>query len=156
SLLNALLGRERAIVSPLPGTTRDVVEAVVVLAGVPVRLLDTAGLGAARDPVDAEGMRRTRLAMAESELLVVVQDGSVAIDPPVLAETEPRPRVLVRAKSDLPLDPSHAALGALPVSALTGAGMDDLLRALADAVRHRVGVDGDEGSLVASLRQIEL
>jgi len=156
SLLNALLGRERAIVSPLPGTTRDVVEGVIVLGGVRVRMLDTAGLGAARDPIDAEGMRRTRMAMAESDALVVVQDGSAPIDLAVLAETERRPRVLVRAKSDLPADSSHRGNAAVAVSALSGAGIDELLAALVDMVQVCAGVDGDEGGLVATLRQIEL
>jgi tRNA modification GTPase len=156
SLLNALLGRERAIVSPLPGTTRDVVEGVIALAGVPVRLLDTAGLGAARDAIDAEGMRRTRLAMEDSQLLVVVQDGSVPIDPAILAETGKRRHLLVRAKADLPAHASHAAVAAIAVSSCTGAGLDELLCALADAVSERVGMDQDEPGIVASLRQLEL
>jgi tRNA modification GTPase len=156
SLLNAVLGRERAIVSPLPGTTRDVVEGVIALGGVPVRLLDTAGLGEARDVVDAEGMRRARLAIAESDLLLVVHDGSAPVDAAVLGETTGRARLLVRAKRDLPAHASHAALDAIAVSALTGAGMDDLVGALTAAVRRRASEDGDEGGIIASLRQLEL
>src|SRR2546427_9314272 len=60
SLLNALLGRDRAIVSPVPGTTRDVVDGTITIAGVPVRLLDTAGLDVPRDAIEAEGIRRSR------------------------------------------------------------------------------------------------
>jgi tRNA modification GTPase len=156
SLLNAVLGRERAIVSPQPGTTRDVVEGVIELGGVPVRLLDTAGLGEACDALDAEGMRRARLAIAESDLLLVVQDGSVPVDAAVLAETSGHARLLVRAKRDLPGHPSHAALDAIGVSALTGGGMDDLVGALTEAVRRRASEDGDEGGIIASLRQLEL
>lgn len=156
SLLNALLGRERAIVSPLPGTTRDVVEGVIALGGVPVRLLDTAGLGEARDAIDAEGMRRTRLAIAESDLLLVVQDGSAPADRAVLIGTAERPRLLIRAKSDLPVHASHAALDAIGVSSCAGVGLDALVAALTDAVRQRTGMDGDEAGIVASLRQLEL
>lgn len=101
SLLNALLGHERAIVAPTPGTTRDVVEGTIALEGVPVRLLDTAGLDRPRDPVEAEGIRRSRRAIEESDLLLVVLDGSIELDARVLAETEKRARILVRAKSDL-------------------------------------------------------
>ena len=111
SLLNALVGHDRAIVSEIPGTTRDVVEAAIVLAGVPVRLLDTAGIETPRDVIEAEGIRRSRRAMDESELLLVVFDGSVEPDRRVLAETAGRPRVLVRAKSDLR---AHEAAAALP------------------------------------------
>ena len=76
SLFNALLGRERAIVTPEAGTTRDVVEGTIVVRGVPVRLLDTAGIGAPRDAIDAEGMRRAVLAIEESDILILVVDGS--------------------------------------------------------------------------------
>ena len=156
SLLNALLGRERAIVSPLPGTTRDVVEGVIALGGVPVRLLDTAGLGEARDAIDAEGMRRTRLAIAESDLLLVVQDGSAPVDRAVLVGTAERPHLLIRAKLDLPVHASHAGLDAIAVSSCAGIGLEALVAALTDIVRQRTGMDGDEAGIVASLRQLEL
>ena len=78
SLLNALLGHDRAIVSPTPGTTRDIVEGTVDIAGVPVRLLDTAGLAIPGDEIEAEGMKRTRRALEESDVAVLVIDGSAA------------------------------------------------------------------------------
>lgn len=157
SLLNALLGRERAIVSPTAGTTRDVVEGTIALAGVPVTLLDTAGLGEPRDPLEAEGVRRSRRALEESDLVLVVLDQSQLPDAHTLAETASRVRILVRAKSDLPPHPATAALdGALAVSSLTGAGLDGLVARLTDEVRGRASVEGDEGGIVASLRQIEL
>lgn len=153
SLLNALVGRERAIVSPRAGTTRDVVEATLELAGVPVRLLDTAGIDVPRDEIEAEGIRRSRGAIAESDLLLVVVDGSRPLARGVLDETECRARVLVRGKSDLPADPSTARLdGALDVSALTGDGIDRLVHRLCREVETRT--DGD-GGLIASLRQME-
>ena len=157
SLLNALMGHDRAIVSDVPGTTRDVIEGVIVLAGVPVRLLDTAGIETPRDAIEAEGIRRSRRAMDESELLLVVFDGSVEPDGRVLAETAGRPRVLVRAKSDLQAHEAAAAMPeAQPVSALTGEGMEALRECLTREVELRAGASGDEGGIVASVRQIEL
>ncbi len=157
SLLNALVGRDRAIVSPLPGTTRDVVESAIVLAGVPVRLLDTAGLDQPRDAIEAEGIRRSRLAIAESDLLLVVLDGSLPPAAAVLEETRGRARVVVRSKSDLSPHPAGATLaGALDVSAVTGSGVDALVERLETEIRARTSTAGDEGGVVASLRQLEM
>jgi len=157
SLLNALLGRDRAIVSPIPGTTRDVVEGTIAVAGVPVRLLDTAGLDAPRDDIEAEGIRRSRLAIEESDLLLVVLDTSVAPDRRVLAETAARARILVRSKSDLPPHPDAEALvDAVAVSIRGDADVEPLLERLARDVEERAAAAGDEGGIVASLRQLEL
>ena len=157
SLLNALVGQDRAIVSDVPGTTRDVVEGTIVLAGVPVRLLDTAGIEIPRDVIEAEGIRRSRRAIEESELLLVVLDGSVEPDRRVLGETAARPRVLIRAKSDLQAHRAAAGLpGAQPVSAVTGEGMAALRECLTREIELRAGASGDEGGIVASIRQIEL
>lgn len=154
SLFNALLGRERAIVSPLAGTTRDTIEATIDLAGIPVRLVDTAGIGAPGDAVDAEGIRRSRVAIAESDLLLVVIDGSRAPECAVLEETADRPRLVVRTKSDLPTDPAAARLdGAIAVSALSGSGLDGLVSRVGDAVTMQSDTAG--GELLASLRQME-
>lgn len=154
SLLNALVGRERAIVSPLAGTTRDVVEATIELAGVPVRLLDTAGIDVPRDEVEAEGIRRSRGAIEESDLLLVVVDGSRPLAREVLDETARRARVVVRSKSDLTRDPSTASLdGVLDVSALTGAGIDRLVHRLCREVEARA--DGEGGGVIASVRQMD-
>ena len=107
SLFNAMVGRERAIVSPMAGTTRDVIEATIELAGIPIRLLDTAGIGVPRDAVEAEGIRRSRAAMEESDLLLVVVDGSRPLSLTVLEETAARRRILVRkAARDPHRDPA--------------------------------------------------
>jgi len=157
SLLNALLGRDRAIVSPVPGTTRDIVEGTIVIAGVPVRLLDTAGLDIPRDAIEAEGIRRSRHAIEESDLLLVVLDASIPPDPCALVETAGRARVLVRAKSDLLVHPTTLALpDAVEVSTIRDAGVEALLERLAREVDLRAGAAGDEGGIVASLRQLEL
>ena len=152
SLLNALVGRERAIVSPIEGTTRDVVEATLELGGIPIRLLDTAGLRVPRDDVEAEGVRRSRAAIEESDLLLVVVDGHRPLPATVLEETADRRRVVVRAKSDLPVDPTTALIeDAVSVSSLTGVGLD----VLAARVCRMVVTGADGGEVMASLRQLE-
>ncbi len=157
SLLNAMLGHDRAIVSAMPGTTRDIVEGTIAVAGVPVRLLDTAGLEVPRDALEAEGIRRSRLAIDESDLLLVVLDTSVAPDQHVLAETAGRARLIVRAKSDLPSHPEAAALpDAVEVSTIDSLGITALLERLAREVEGRAAAAGDEGGIVTSLRQLEL
>jgi len=151
SLLNALVGRERAIVSDVAGTTRDVIEATIELDGIPIRLLDTAGIGAARDALEAEGIRRSRAAIEDSDLLLVVVDGSRPPSGAVLEETAARPRIVVRAKSDLPTDPAAARLeAAVDVSAVTGAGLAVLTERICRSM-----ATGGGGELVASLRQME-
>lgn len=130
SLLNALLGRERAIVTGDAGTTRDVLDERTVFDGVPVRLLDTAGIRTARDEAERIGVARAREALAGADVLLVVFDGARPFadgDAALLAETAGRRRILVRNKCDLP----PAAGGdlpadALPVSAKTGAGLPEL------------------------------
>ncbi|MDE0207089.1 MAG: tRNA uridine-5-carboxymethylaminomethyl(34) synthesis GTPase MnmE [Candidatus Tectomicrobia bacterium] len=145
SLLNAMLGRDRAIVSPQPGTTRDTIEEELTVGGVLVRLTDTAGLHGAADVIEQEGMRRARSAVERAELLIVVLDGSVALtaeDRMVLAETADAPRLVVRNKCDLPPSWSAADLPCrgqiLDVSALRELGLSDLQDAV---VRHALGDD---------------
>ena len=157
SLLNALLGRDRAIVSPTPGTTRDVVEGTVAIAGVPVRILDTAGLDVPRDPIEAEGMRRSRLAIEESDLLLVVLDSSVSPDLRILEETATRARLVVLSKSDLPRHPDAADLeNTVDASTVRTGGTGALLERLVQEVEQRASEAGDEGGIVTSLRQLEL
>ena len=143
SLLNALLGRDRAIVSPQPGTTRDTIEEELSIGGVLVRLTDTAGLHNATDLIEQEGMRRARTVVERAELLIVVLDGSVALtadDHLVLAETADAHRLVVRNKCDLL--PSWTASDwtssgpILDVSALQQVGLGDLEEAI---VRQALG-----------------
>ena len=129
----------------------------MVIVGVPVRLLDTAGLAAPHDPIEAEGMRRSRLAIDESDLLLVVMDASIPPDRRVLEETADRARVLVLAKSDLPRHPDAVRLpDAVNASTVSDGGIDLLLERLAQEVEHRATAAGDEGGIVTSLRQLEL
>jgi tRNA modification GTPase len=139
SLLNALTGRDRAIVSPQPGTTRDIIEVAVDVDGLLLRIIDTAGIRASTDLVEQEGVRRARQAAAAAELVIVVLDGSAALtddDRALLTETAVRPRLLVRNKSDLPAQWSAAQLPAagaplIEVSARHGYGLPQLERAIA-------------------------
>ncbi len=157
SLFNALLGRERTIVSPVAGTTRDVVDATIELAGVSVRLLDTAGLGPPRDALDAEGIRRSREAVAASDILLLVLDGTIAPDASALAETARATRVVVLTKDDLGTRVPDAAIdGAVRVSAKTGQGVDGLLARLARMVSEQIGEPGGEDALLVTLRQTEI
>jgi tRNA modification GTPase len=104
SLLNALLGEERAIVAEVPGTTRDVIEERFFIDGVPVRVLDTAGLRVSDDPVERIGIERARRVLDGAAVALVVVDGSRSLDADaraVLAATRERPRVVLFNKSDL-------------------------------------------------------
>jgi tRNA modification GTPase len=155
SLLNALLGQDRAIVAPTPGTTRDVVEGSLVVAGVAVRLLDMAGLGSAGDAIEAEGMRRARAAVDASDLVLHVVDGSVGrAEGAGVVITHPR-IVAVRSKCDLPTHPDAASVAALAVSSITGQGVAALLERLTSEVRDIVGDNADEWPIATTLRQSE-
>lgn len=124
TLVNALAEREIAIVSPLPGTTRDVLEARVELGGAPVTLLDTAGLREGGDAIEAEGMRRARARAAAADVLVVLAAAD-APEPPDLPDHARVVRVWTKADCAPPADAA-----ALAVSARTGAGMARLLAVL--------------------------
>lgn len=157
SLLNALLEQRRAIVSATPGTTRDLVEGALVMDGVWVRLVDSAGLGVARDAIDAEGMERSRSAIAEGDLVLVVLDRSRAAeseDRAVLEITRHRPRLVVANKSDLPCALQLEGVDC-ECSSVSAAGIAGLRRRLAEWVELRTGSDAEEGGIVASLRVSE-
>jgi tRNA modification GTPase len=105
SLLNQLLGRDRAIVSPVPGTTRDTIEETANIRGLPVVLIDTAGLREARDEIEREGVRRSRESLASAEFILLVLDASEPLtnaDESLLAGFSGKKRILVRNKVDLP------------------------------------------------------
>jgi len=130
SLLNALLGEARAIVTEIPGTTRDTIEESLVLGGVPLRLIDTAGVRDAADPVEAEGVRRSREYCVTADLVLLVIDGSCEPQPEDLLALEAcadRPLLLVVNKSDrlqYALSLPFSTLPMVAVSAKTGEGLD--------------------------------
>jgi len=132
SLLNALLGREAAIVSPIPGTTRDVVEGRLNLDGIPVQIADTAGLRRSGDAIEQEGVRRAEGRAREADLVIAVFAADAPPDEAALAELARAPCALVVAsKADLAPPPATiAGHAALPTSILTGAGLVALRAAL--------------------------
>jgi tRNA modification GTPase len=127
SLFNALCGQDRAIVTATAGTTRDTLEATVDLLGVPVVLIDTAGLRETHDPIEAEGVARAHRAAKEADLIVTLLD----LDHP---ETPPHEGLIVASKSDLR---DTIPSGAVAVSALTGDGLETLQRAIVDRLGGR-------------------
>ncbi|HEX6513553.1 MAG TPA: tRNA uridine-5-carboxymethylaminomethyl(34) synthesis GTPase MnmE [Chloroflexota bacterium] len=143
SLLNALLRTNRAIVTPIAGTTRDTIEESISLQGLPVVLVDTAGIADTADPVEAIGVDRSRQAIHEADLVLFVYDAAAGWTP-ADAELLPddKPVLVVGNKSDL-VDPRlERALGdSLPVSALTGAGLPELEQALRALLAPRAAVD---------------
>ena len=136
SLLNALLRAERAIVTPVPGTTRDVIEETLNLRGIPVRLVDTAGLRETDDEVERIGVGRTRDSVSDADIVVLVLDataGETIEDTLLRTEMSQRPCVLVWNKWDLLADREPPADG-LALSAATGwnlAALEDALVSLA-------------------------
>ncbi|MGY2837048.1 tRNA uridine-5-carboxymethylaminomethyl(34) synthesis GTPase MnmE [Thermostichus sp. MS-CIW-41] len=141
SLLNAWSGQDRAIVTDLPGTTRDVVESHLVVKGIPVQLLDTAGIRATEDPVERLGVERSqRLAQAADVLVLVIdaQAGWTAADAAIYESIRHRPLILVINKTDLappegiPLPPEIAHR--VPAVAAQGKGIPELERALEQLV----------------------
>jgi len=152
TLLNALAGRPVAIVHAAPGTTRDLLEVSLHLEGLPVVLVDTAGLRESDDPVEGEGIRRARAAAEAADLRLMLVDMSaeplclpldIVVDGPV--------SILVATKSDLPA--RGALAGALAVSAATGEGLDGLRRAVAARLRQLVWSGRGEAPLVTRQRQ---
>lgn len=161
SLLNALLGYERAIVTDIPGTTRDTVEETVELGGVLLRLIDTAGLRETADPVEKLGVERSWAALEGAELVLVLWDRSAPVgreDVELLERAgAAAPALLVWSKRDLPPAPGPApelpeTLPVVAVSARTGEGLEELEAAVA-ALFPADG--GEAGSLLTNQRQAD-
>lgn len=156
SLLNALAIDDRAIVSPIAGTTRDVLREQLNLEGVALTLVDTAGLRESPDAIEAEGMRRARAELARADVvLAMVDDHGTAVPPSLVAEVSDVARVLwLHNKCDLGEQPARAASRAdgehVWLSARTGAGLD-LLR---ERLRALAGGEGS-GSFSARTRHLE-
>ncbi len=159
SLFNQLLERERAIVTAQPGTTRDLVTDRLSLGGVPVELVDTAGLREARNEAEAIGIRKSREMLADADIVMVVLDASVPLrcdERDLIASLEGRRALVVRNKSDLN-DGAEVApdlpLPSVATSALTGDGVQALRDALAESVRNPAGET--ESGVLTSLRHFE-
>jgi tRNA modification GTPase len=156
SLLNQLLGRDRAIVSPVPGTTRDTIEETANIRGLPVVFIDTAGLREARDEIEQEGIRRSHETLARAEFILHVLDASEPLtdaDEKFLAQFAGKKRILVRNKIDLPvkladirLPPSDFRI--VNVCCLNGQGVE----ALKEAIRELVW----SGEIKAEMLQVRI
>lgn len=153
SLFNRLLDRERAIVTPIPGTTRDTIADSAAIEGIPVTLVDTAGIRATADTVESLGIERSRQAMADADLTLLVLDGSEAAteDDRALAE---RAHLTVANKCDLPRQLEWDG-ETLAVSAVTGEGIPALRQAIAEAMGAGEGVVREAG-FITSLRHEQL
>jgi len=161
SLLNALLQSDRAIVTPIPGTTRDTLEETVVVGGVPLILVDTAGITEARDPIERLGVERSRAAVAASDLALLVLDGSqppTAEDEAIAGLLSERTALVVINKCDLPPAPGAERLLAgrpcVRVSALTGQGLPELEQAVLEAILAG-RMQADEAPLVSRPRHVD-
>jgi len=132
SLLNSLLEHDRAIVTEIPGTTRDVIEEYLNIGGVPVKIMDTAGIREVKDVAEGEGVRRSLSAMENADLVLLVLDGSEAMhetDMELIEKSNSMNRIIAVNKSDLPQKINSKFITARPIvniSAKSGAGLDEL------------------------------
>ncbi len=156
SLLNALLGYDRAIVTDIPGTTRDTVEEKAVVGGTLLRLIDTAGLRDTEDTVERIGVERSRAALDRAELALVLVDGSGPLteeDQAILKLAQSAPQTIVLAtKADRPTFTLPDIPGVIALSSVTGEGLDALEREIG---RRFPEGGGDSGELLTSRRQAE-
>ncbi|MBI3811269.1 MAG: tRNA uridine-5-carboxymethylaminomethyl(34) synthesis GTPase MnmE [Nitrospirae bacterium] len=161
SLLNALLMQNRAIVTPVPGTTRDVIEDYLSLDGIPLRIMDTAGLRDTDDLVEREGVIRTRQAIKQADLIILLLDLTQKIGPEdrrLFEETDDKRRLIVFNKVDLLSQKSwnqkQADLAkkipakAVYISALTGEGIENLKAAIAFEIHSGIVTCGDREAMI--------
>jgi len=162
SLFNALLNANRAIVTEIPGTTRDMLTERADVGGLSLALIDTAGVRETNDVVEREGVSRTRDTLRVADLVLVVLDRSRPMtdeDRGILAETSSLPRVVVLNKSDLsadgPVGRHFSGAEAVAISARTGAGLEDLIGAVAAALTG-TGSDNRDRPAVTNVRHTAL
>jgi tRNA modification GTPase len=158
SLFNRLLEQDRAIVTDIPGTTRDLVSETAAIGGIPVKLYDTAGIRDSRELVESLGVERSYQAMADADLTLVVTDlsqPSGAVDRELAARAAQQGRwLLVANKADLVPDQVAPDSG-IPVSALTGEGIPELRRAILESVAPGGAWDQQTG-FITSVRHERL
>ena len=160
-LLNALLREERAIVTAIPGTTRDVIEETVNIGGIPLRLMDTAGLRPVQDAIEEEGIKRTHDRLAQADLVIWVLDGSASLsveDLAILPQVRSKKAVIAVNKSDLPqrvalegLREQFPEAPFIPISALYGSGIDRLKDAICNLILSGK-VDSSAEVILSNLR----
>jgi tRNA modification GTPase len=164
SLLNKLLGFERAIVSDIAGTTRDTIEEVINLHGLPIRLIDTAGVRESEDLIEAEGIQRTVRQIEAADLLLEISDGSQPRpEKAIMPHTEAK-HLMVLNKTDLGEHPSWNGVTAVRLSCNTGEGFQQLSDTIRDALHfgetdwgeHAVAINArHQASLIAARTALE-
>ncbi|HXX54236.1 MAG TPA: tRNA uridine-5-carboxymethylaminomethyl(34) synthesis GTPase MnmE [Thermodesulfovibrionales bacterium] len=173
SLLNALLNRDRAIVTDVPGTTRDILEEYLNIAGLPVRIMDTAGIRETHEMAEKEGVKRSLRAIRSADLAIGIIDGTNALnedDRVVLEKIKEKKHIIAVNKSDLPaaedgleksIDQNSGTI--VKISAKTGTGLNLLKEAIIDVgLGHRIRMrgersgagrsEGNSGAIVTNLR----
>lgn len=153
SLLNALLGEERVIVTPVPGTTRDIIEESISLGGLPVALWDTAGVRESEEEIEKIGVERTLTHLQKADAALVVLDGSLELTPEdevVLAAAKSKKHLIVINKADLPEQLKlNSGIRTLTVSARTGEGLDLLKTTLRELL---IDIDATPEIVLTNLR----
>jgi len=152
SLFNRLVERERAIVTAAPGTTRDLVSETVAIGGIPVKLVDTAGIRQAHDEAESIGIRKSKEALADADLVLVVVDASQACtqeDAELQRLAENRPAILVGNKSDLGVSGQWSVVSGQYVctSAVTGEGIAELRTVILRQIGGQSGTQTESGFL---------
>ncbi|MEI6656523.1 MAG: tRNA uridine-5-carboxymethylaminomethyl(34) synthesis GTPase MnmE, partial [Verrucomicrobiota bacterium] len=156
SLLNYLLGFERAIVSELPGTTRDTLEEIVSIHDIPLRLVDTAGVRRAGDPIEAAGILRTERQIEAADLLLEVVDASLPCPTALTLPATSAKRLLILNKTDLGEHPSWRDTTAVRLSCADGTGFESLTRAIRDALHFNEADWGDHAIAINTRHQASL
>ena len=152
SLLNALAGDEIAIVTPIAGTTRDTVKSRISIKGLPTEVIDTAGLRDTTDPVEAMGIERTRAAIRDADLALVIVESDAPVSVQLINELPATlPRIIVRNKIDLQQQDARADAAGVWLSAKTGDGIALLSDTIADAVGFNYR---EEGGFMARERHV--
>ncbi|MGO3380286.1 MAG: tRNA modification GTPase, partial [Loigolactobacillus coryniformis] len=165
SLLNYLLHEDKAIVTDVAGTTRDVIEEYVNVRDVPLKLIDTAGIRETDDKVEKIGVERSKQAITQADLVLLILNNSEALtdeDRTLLAATQDKKRLVILNKTDLPVKLDEAELqqtvapeNIIAISALTATGVDQLEQRIADLFWG--GIDNSQSTtLVSNARQIGL
>ena len=154
SLLNALLGDDRAIVSDIPGTTRDTIEETLTLEGITFRFIDTAGLRHSDDQVEVLGVERSRKAVAQADIVLFLHDATTPWKEPDI-DLSGKQVLLVLNKSDLQPADTRYPLPTIAISAKTGDGLEALKAAILDTFHSHIGTVAPDDLLLSNARHYE-